>query len=127
MATGFPSGQYPLSTRLQEIKFALDNGATEIDVVIDRSLVLMGEWETLYDELLQMRRVCGRAHLKVILGVGELGSYENVCTYILTFNHVAFTNCFCQLMFNQINCYFSHLLIIHSQICVYYLSSQPRI
>ncbi|XP_032511415.2 deoxyribose-phosphate aldolase [Danaus plexippus] len=78
VATGFPSGQYPLSTRLQEIKFALDNGATEIDVVIDRSLVLMGEWETLYDELLQMRRVCGRAHLKVILGVGELGSYENV-------------------------------------------------
>ncbi|CAG9560365.1 unnamed protein product [Danaus chrysippus] len=78
VATGFPSGQYPLSTRLQEIKFALDNGATEIDVVIDRSLVLMGEWETLYDELLQMKRACGRAHLKVILGVGELGSYENV-------------------------------------------------
>ncbi|CAH2107446.1 unnamed protein product [Euphydryas editha] len=78
VATGFPSGLYPLQTRLQEIKYAIASGATEIDVVLDRSLVLMGEWEKLYDEVLQMKKECGNAHLKVILGVGELGTYENV-------------------------------------------------
>lgn len=78
MATGFPSGLYPLETRLQEIKFAVNNGATEIDVVLDRSLVLMGQWDALFNEVQQMRKACGEAHLKVILGVGELGSYDNV-------------------------------------------------
>ncbi|XP_046960849.1 deoxyribose-phosphate aldolase [Vanessa cardui] len=78
VATGFPSGLYPLQTRLLEIKLAVANGASEIDVVLDRSLVLMGKWETLYDEVLQMKKECGNAHLKVILGVGELGTYENV-------------------------------------------------
>ncbi|CAK1604098.1 unnamed protein product [Parnassius mnemosyne] len=78
VATGFPSGLYPLESRLQEIKFAVENGATEIDVVLDRSLVLMGKWETLFNEVVQMRKACGKVHLKVILGVGELGSYENV-------------------------------------------------
>lgn len=78
VATGFPSGLYPLKTRLQEIKFAVDEGASEIDVVLDRSLVLSGRWETLFNEVKQMRKACGVAHLKVILGVGELGSYDNV-------------------------------------------------
>ncbi|XP_045764225.1 deoxyribose-phosphate aldolase [Maniola jurtina] len=78
VATGFPSGQYPLHTRLPEIKYAIDMGATEIDVVLDRSLVLMGKWDTLYKEVLQMKEACGNAHLKVILGVGELATYENV-------------------------------------------------
>lgn len=78
VATGFPAGLYPLETRLQEIKFAVNSGATEIDVVIDRSLVLTGQWDVLYDEILQMKQACGDAHLKVILGVGELGTYENV-------------------------------------------------
>ncbi|CAH0727744.1 unnamed protein product, partial [Brenthis ino] len=78
VATGFPSGLYPLETRVQEIKFAVENGATEIDVVIDRSLVLTGQWDLLHDEIVQMKQACGNAHLKVILGVGELGTYENV-------------------------------------------------
>lgn len=78
VATGFPAGLYPLETRLQEIKLAVNSGATEIDVVIDRSLVLTGEWDVLYNEILQMKLACGNAHLKVILGVGELGTYENV-------------------------------------------------
>ncbi|XP_068630472.1 deoxyribose-phosphate aldolase [Battus philenor] len=78
VATGFPSGLYPLQSRLLDIKYAVNNGATEIDVVLDRSLVLTGKWETLYNELAQMRQACGEAHLKVILAVGELGSYENV-------------------------------------------------
>lgn len=80
VATGFPSGLYPLSSRLSEIKFAVSNGANEIDVVLDRSLVLTGKWDQLYDEVLQMKQECGLAHLKVILGVGELGTYENVST-----------------------------------------------
>ncbi|KAG6448546.1 deoxyribose-phosphate aldolase [Manduca sexta] len=78
VATGFPSGLYPLQTRLAEIGLTVQDGATEIDVVIDRSLVLMGKWEQLYNEIAQMRKACGTAHLKVILGVGELGSYENI-------------------------------------------------
>lgn len=78
VATGFPSGLYPLGTRLNEIKFAIENGATEIDVVLDRSLVLTGQWNALYEEVKQMRVACKGSHLKVILGVGELGSYENV-------------------------------------------------
>lgn len=53
-------------------------GATEIDVVLDRSLVLCGDWDTLYREVKQMRLACGNAHLKVILGVGELGTLEDV-------------------------------------------------
>lgn len=78
VATGFPSGLYPLKTRLQEIQFAVSNGATEIDVVLDRSLVLTGQWDTLYNEVREMKAACGPAHLKVILGIGQLGSYENV-------------------------------------------------
>ncbi|KAJ0179962.1 hypothetical protein K1T71_004553 [Dendrolimus kikuchii] len=78
VATGFPSGLYPLESRLQEIKFAISQGANEIDVVLDRSLVLMGKWDQLYLEVKEMKDACGNAHLKVILGVGELGTYENV-------------------------------------------------
>lgn len=79
VATGFPSGQYPLSCRLEEILYAIDEGATEIDVVIDRSLVLTGQWEKLYNEILQMRSMCGEfIHMKVILGIGECGTMSNV-------------------------------------------------
>ncbi|XP_049865958.1 deoxyribose-phosphate aldolase [Pectinophora gossypiella] len=78
VATGFPSGLYPLKTRIHEIEYCVKNGANEIDVVLDRSLVLTGQWNVLFDEVLQMRKACGDAHLKVILGVGELGTYENV-------------------------------------------------
>jgi len=79
VATGFPSGQYPLQTRLAEIAFAIECGATEIDVVVDRSLVLLNQWQQLYDELVEMRKVCGETvHLKTILAIGECGSMENV-------------------------------------------------
>lgn len=79
VATGFPSGQYSLSTRLEEIRFAIDQGATEIDIVIDRGLVLRGEWETLYNEIVEMRKVCGKnVHMKTILAIGECGNYENI-------------------------------------------------
>ncbi|XP_037046350.1 deoxyribose-phosphate aldolase [Bradysia coprophila] len=79
VATGFPSGQYPLQTRLAEIASAIENGATEIDVVVDRNLVLLNKWEELYAELVEMRKVCGdTVHLKTILAIGECGSMENV-------------------------------------------------
>ena len=80
VATGFPSGQYSLETRLKEIEFAIESGAQEIDVVIDRSLALNGLWDQMYNELRQMRDVCDKsgAHLKVIISAGELGSLDNV-------------------------------------------------
>ncbi|XP_073734029.1 deoxyribose-phosphate aldolase isoform X2 [Callorhinus ursinus] len=78
VATGFPSGQTHLKTRLEEIRLAVEDGATEIDVVINRTLVLTGQWEALYDEIRQFRKACGEAHLKTILATGELGSLTNV-------------------------------------------------
>ncbi|PSN30911.1 Deoxyribose-phosphate aldolase [Blattella germanica] len=78
VATGFPSGQYLLRTRLEEIKAAVKDGATEIDVVIDRGLVLKHQWEKLYQEIQQMKEACGTVHMKTILAVGELGSLTNV-------------------------------------------------
>ncbi|KAL3319775.1 hypothetical protein Ciccas_001546 [Cichlidogyrus casuarinus] len=78
VATGFPSGQYPLETRLEEIRYAVKEGAQEIDIVINRSLVLDGDWQTMYNEVCQMREACGSAHLKTILAVGELETYKNI-------------------------------------------------
>ncbi|VDP94377.1 unnamed protein product, partial [Echinostoma caproni] len=85
VATGFPSGQYPLETRLKEIAFAIENGATEIDIVINRTLALQQKWKEVYEEVCAMREACGnRAHLKTILAVGELGSYANVYAASMT-------------------------------------------
>ncbi|XP_037955726.1 deoxyribose-phosphate aldolase [Teleopsis dalmanni] len=79
VATGFPTGQYGLETRLQEINFAIESGASEIDIVINRQLALIGDWEGVYNEVCEMRKACGnKAHLKTILAIGELGSMENV-------------------------------------------------
>ena len=52
----------------------MEAGAKEIDVVITRRHVLLGEWEALYDEVRAFREACGEAHLKVILATGELGT-----------------------------------------------------
>ncbi|XP_069765453.1 deoxyribose-phosphate aldolase [Narcine bancroftii] len=78
VATGFPAGQTPLSVRLQEITMALKDGATEIDIVINRTLVLKGEWEELYKEIQECREACENVYMKTILGTGELGSLTNV-------------------------------------------------
>lgn len=68
-----------MSTRLDEIKYAVQAGATEIDVVVDRSLVLLKRWKDLYDEIVAMRDACSpNVHMKTILAVGECGGYENV-------------------------------------------------
>ncbi|KAK2882765.1 deoxyribose-phosphate aldolase isoform X1 [Channa argus] len=78
VATGFPAGQTPLETRLQEVRMAVADGATEIDIVINRTLALTGQWEAMFDEIRQFRMVCGNAHMKTILAVGELGTFTNV-------------------------------------------------
>jgi deoxyribose-phosphate aldolase len=78
VATGFPAGLIPLRLRLEEIRYALGEGACEIDVVITRAHVLSQNWQALYDEVQAMREACGEAHLKVILGTGDLKSLRNV-------------------------------------------------
>ena len=78
VATGFPSGQYPLRTRLEEVRRAVADGADEIDMVIDRGAFLAGEHGKVFDEIAAVKVACGTAHLKVILETGELVTYDNV-------------------------------------------------
>ena len=78
VSTGFPAGLSPLGARVLEIRESVAAGAAEIDVVITRGKVLAGDWERLYDEVAAFREACGDAHIKVILGTGELGTLANV-------------------------------------------------
>ncbi len=78
VATGFPAGLTPMLQRLAEIRYAVGEGAREIDIVITRAHVLTGNWQALYDEIVQMREACGEAHLKAILATGDLKTMSNV-------------------------------------------------
>jgi deoxyribose-phosphate aldolase len=78
VATGFPSGQYPLRTKLEETRRAVDDGSDEIDMVIDRNAFLAGDHGKVFDEIAAVKQACGAAHLKVILETGELITYDNV-------------------------------------------------
>jgi deoxyribose-phosphate aldolase len=78
VATGFPAGLTPLPIRLAEIKWAVEQGAEEIDIVIHRAQVLTQDWQALYDEVAAMREACGSAHLKAILATGDLKTLRNV-------------------------------------------------
>ncbi len=78
VSTGFPAGLSPLPQRIAEIRASVEAGAREIDVVITRGHVLRGEWTALYDEVRAFREACGDAHLKTILGVGELATLTNI-------------------------------------------------
>jgi len=78
VATGFPAGLMPLKLRLEEIRYAIGEGAGEIDIVITRAHVLGRDWSALYDEVAAMREACGPAHLKAILGTGDLKTLRNV-------------------------------------------------
>jgi len=78
VATGFPAGLMPLPLRLAEIRYAVEEGAAEIDIVISRAHVLSGDWQALYDETAAMREACGDAHMKAILATGELKTLRNV-------------------------------------------------
>lgn len=78
VATAFPSGMAPLSVRIDDTRFAVDEGADEVDMVISRGAFLQGEYQQVFDEIAAIKEACGKAHLKVILETGELHTYENV-------------------------------------------------
>ena len=78
VSTGFPHGLNPLPRRIEEIRDSIDAGAKEIDIVITRAHVFSKNWQALYDEISAFREASGTAHLKTILGTGELGTFRNV-------------------------------------------------
>jgi deoxyribose-phosphate aldolase len=78
VATAFPSGQSPLETKLDEVRWVVEHGADEVDMVIDRGAFLAGRYAKVYDEIVRVKEACGHTHLKVILETGELGTYDNV-------------------------------------------------
>jgi deoxyribose-phosphate aldolase len=78
VSTGFPAGLSPLEERIAEIKKSVDAGAQEIDIVITRAHVFSAHWQKLYDEIVAFKDACGPAHLKVILGTGDLLTLRNV-------------------------------------------------
>ena len=79
VATAFPSGQSSIEVKLAETREVVDAGVHEVDMVIDRGAFLSGRYAQVYDEIVRVKEVCGnRAHLKVILETGELGTYDNV-------------------------------------------------
>jgi deoxyribose-phosphate aldolase len=78
VATAFPSGQSPLDIKLDDTRRAVDFGADEIDMVIDRGAMLVGDYAKVFDEIAATKEACGKAHLKVILETGELGTYDTV-------------------------------------------------
>lgn len=78
VATAFPSGMTQLSVKIEDTKFAVDQGADEIDMVISRGEFLSGNYSFIFDEIASIKEACGDAHLKVILETGELETLENV-------------------------------------------------
>ncbi|MGX7827657.1 deoxyribose-phosphate aldolase [Actinokineospora sp. 24-640] len=78
VATAFPSGRSSRAVKLADTKLAVDAGATEIDMVIDRGAFLSGRYGQVYEEIQAIKAACGDAHLKVILETGELATYDNV-------------------------------------------------
>ncbi|MCA3006401.1 MAG: deoxyribose-phosphate aldolase [Planctomycetaceae bacterium] len=78
VATGFPSGQYPIGVRLEDTRRAVEAGADEIDMVISRGAFLAGDHRRVHEEIIRTVEACGPAHLKVILETGELETLDNV-------------------------------------------------
>ena len=79
VSTAFPSGRASMEVKIQDTQDAIDAGAAEIDMVIDRGAFLSGKFGLVFDEIVNIREVCGdRAHLKVIFETGELVTYDNV-------------------------------------------------
>lgn len=78
VATAFPSGRAPLEAKLVDTRRAVEDGASEIDMVIDRGAFLAGEYAKVFEEIVTVKAACGQAHLKVILETGELVTYDNV-------------------------------------------------
>ena len=78
VATAFPSGHSSLSIKLEDTKIAIDNGADEVDMVISRGMFHKGEYSYVFDEIAEIKAICGKVRLKVILETGELGNFDKV-------------------------------------------------
>ena len=78
VATAFPSGQSPIEVKLADVRAAVEMGADEVDMVIDRGAFLSGRYAKVYDEVVKVKEAAAPAHLKVILETGELGTYDNI-------------------------------------------------
>lgn len=78
VATAFPSGQAPRDVKIRDTKYAVNEGADEIDMVISRGKFLQGEYNFVFDEIAAVKEACGDARLKVILETGELVTYDKV-------------------------------------------------
>jgi deoxyribose-phosphate aldolase len=78
VSTAFPSGQAPSEVKIMDTKFAVEEGADEIDMVISRGKFLAGEYSFVFDEIAAIKEACGKARLKVILETGELATLDNV-------------------------------------------------
>jgi len=78
VSTAFPHGLAPVETKIAEIEASVKDGAKEIDIVIERGMVLRGDWQALYDQVKSFRKACGDAHIKTILGTGELATQTNI-------------------------------------------------
>src|SRR5205085_5997130 len=78
VSTGFPAGLSPMAERVGEIRRSVEAGAQEIDIVITRAHVFNRAWSALYDEVATFKEACGAAHMKAILGTGDLTTLRNV-------------------------------------------------
>ena len=78
VATAFPSGRAPLDVKLADTVAAVELGADEIDMVIDRGAFLAGHYGLVFEQIVAIKQACGDAHLKVILETGELTTLDNV-------------------------------------------------
>ncbi|TVT45271.1 deoxyribose-phosphate aldolase [Amycolatopsis rhizosphaerae] len=78
VATAFPSGRSSREVKLADVRLAVDAGATEVDMVIDRGAFLEGRYGAVFEEIQAVKAACGDTHLKVILETGELATYDNV-------------------------------------------------
>ncbi|MCD8538824.1 MAG: deoxyribose-phosphate aldolase [Leadbetterella sp.] len=78
VSTGFPAGKISLDQKLDEIRKSVEAGASEIDIVISRQLVINNQWEELYREVKLCREACGDAHMKTILATGEIPTLTKV-------------------------------------------------
>ncbi|MBN1632806.1 MAG: deoxyribose-phosphate aldolase [Ignavibacteria bacterium] len=78
VSTGFPSGQVYREVKLLDVEMCLKDGADEIDMVISRGEFLSGNFQYVFDEICMVKNLCKNVNLKVILGTGELATYENI-------------------------------------------------
>lgn len=78
VSTAFPSGQSTPEIKIMDTRFAVENGADEIDMVISRGEFLKGNYDFVFDEIAAIKEACGKARLKVIFETGELSTLDNV-------------------------------------------------